>query len=130
MERQTTKRWCPGYGDNYVGNLLDLHPIAATLGAAGKAAKDLEKVGTSVEGQRLGAAVMGAVSTLGVRGVKLSTREVKDYLRKKFGANWSKRLTAEELDAVNDHLMGQGLESGAQAGIDKLYSIKQKDKDD
>ncbi|NVK19351.1 MAG: hypothetical protein HWE30_11695 [Methylocystaceae bacterium] len=103
----------------YVGNLLDLHPIAAPLGAAGKAAKDLEKVGTSVEGQRLGAAVMGAVSALGVRSVKLSTRKVKDYLRKKFGKNWSKRLTPQELEAVNDHLIGQGLETGAKSLIER-----------
>ncbi|WP_135074915.1 hypothetical protein [Terasakiella sp. SH-1] len=101
----------------FADDVANLNPLQGALSAAGKAAKDLEKMGISKDGQQIGGAIMGLVGLGGTGGAKLGAGEIKDYLAKRFGKNWSKRLTPKDVEVLNDQLIGQGLQVGTSASI-------------
>lgn len=101
----------------YAEDVINLNPVVGALSGAGNTAKDLEKMGVSKEGQRIGAALMGLVNLGGTPAAKLGGREIKDHLAKKFGKDWSKRLLPKDVEVLNDQLIGHGLQVGTSAGL-------------
>ncbi|WP_417795616.1 peptidoglycan-binding domain-containing protein [Terasakiella pusilla] len=97
----------------YAEDIVNLNPVIGALSGAGSTAKDLEKMGVSREGQRIGAALMGLVNLGGTPAAKLGGREIKDHLAKNFGKDWSKRLLPKDVEVLNDQLIGYGLQVGS-----------------
>lgn len=65
---------------------------------------------------------MGLIGIGGTSRAKLGAGEIKDYLAKKFGKNWSKRLTPKDVEVLNDQLIGQGLQVGTSEGVKTVIS--------
>jgi len=105
---------------HYADDLVNLNLLSAALSAAGQTAKDLEKKGVSKDGQQIGAALMGLVGFGGTKTTKFGAGEIKEFLAKKFGKNWSKRLMPKDVEVLNDQLIGQGLQVGVGSGIETL----------
>jgi len=103
----------------YADDVINLNLLSGALSAAGQKAKDLEKMGVSKDGQRIGAALMGVLGFGGTQVTKFGAGEIKDYLAQKFGKTWSKRLMPKDVEVLNDQLIGQGLQVGVSSGIQK-----------
>lgn len=101
----------------YADDVINLNPLSGALSAAGQTAKDLEKMGVSKDGQQIGAALMGLVGLVGTKATKLGAGEIKKFLAKQFGNNWSKRLMPKDVEILNDQLIGQGLQVGVDSGL-------------
>ena len=93
------------------------------MSSAGEIARDLAKRGVSVEGQRIGAAVVGLTSAMSGKLSKNGVRLVNKGLKQTLGKSL-KELTGKDFEIINEILIGEGINMTTEGLVKEVAGSK------
>lgn len=101
-----------------------LAPVAS-LQTAGETASQLAKAGVSLQGQRIGAALMGMSSMFGKNATKAGLNKVNHLLEKNFGTDL-RQLTPGQLEVIGDTILGEAWSLGPKGIVENVIIMPKK----
>jgi len=114
-----------GKGVIKAGSILPPFAPVVAFQTGGEMANQLAKAGVPLNGQRVGAALMGVSSMFGKGLTKGALRKVNDMLVKGFGKDL-RQMTPQQLKMLGDTVLGEAWSVGPKGLVEKHFGEEKK----